>query len=113
MKNETLKYKGYEGSVGYSAEDNCLCGKVLNIRGLLSYEGQSLAELERDFKASVDDYLDSCKRRGIEPEVPFKGSFNVRVRPEIHRALAWRASAAHLSLNAYVAEIFEKELSDA
>lgn len=111
MRSETLKYKGYEGSVGYSAEDNCLCGKVLNIRGLLSYEGRSLAELERDFKACVNDYLETCERRGIVPEVPFKGSFNVRVRPEIHRELAWRANAANLSLNAYVAEIFERELS--
>ena len=26
-----LEYKGYKGSVEYSKEDNCLCGKVQGI----------------------------------------------------------------------------------
>ncbi|MEK3641638.1 antitoxin HicB [Lactobacillus crispatus] len=39
MKKE-LSYKGYYGSLEYSLEDDTLYGKVIDINGLLSYEGQ-------------------------------------------------------------------------
>ncbi len=103
----TMKYKGYTGSVEISEEDNCLFGRVLFIRSLLSYEGQTLEEIKKDFKDAVDDYLQLCQERGIEPEKPFKGSFNVRVRPEVHRGLAIAAAKRGESLNKYVSEILE------
>ncbi len=39
MKN--LEYKGYTGNIEYSKEDDLLYGKVLGIRGLISYEGKN------------------------------------------------------------------------
>ncbi len=101
----TMTYKGYEGSVEYSAEDDCLFGKVLYIRSLLSYEGQTLDEIRTDFQDTVDDYLELCKEKGWTPEKPFKGSFNVRVSPEVHRGLALAAAKRGESLNKYVAEV--------
>lgn len=98
----TLSYKGYTGSVEISEEDNCFFGKVLFIRSLISYEGQTIAEIKADFKDAVDDYLNLCKEKGIEPEKPFKGSFNVRVRPAVHRKLAIAAAKRGESLNKYV-----------
>ena len=100
-----MTYKGYLGSVEYSHEDNCLFGKVLFIRSLLSYEGQSVAELEADFRQVVDEYLADCKEHGWTPEKPFEGSFNVRVPSEVHRKLAMAAEARGESLNKYVAEV--------
>ena len=50
-----LKYKDYLGSVEYSEKDDCLYGRVMGIRGLISYEGNSLEELKRDFYQAVDD----------------------------------------------------------
>lgn len=55
--SELLKYKGYYGSVEYSSEDALLYGKVLGINSLISYEGESVAELQQDFEWAVDDYL--------------------------------------------------------
>lgn len=45
-----LSYKNYNGTVGYLKEDNCLFGKVIGIKLLLSYEGDSVKELEQDFQ---------------------------------------------------------------
>ena len=45
-----LEYKGYSGSIEYSEEDGLLYGQVLGIRGLISYEGETGKELEKDFK---------------------------------------------------------------
>lgn len=97
-----LKYKNYMGSVEYSAEDDCLFGKVIGIRGLISYEGNSLDELKDDFHQAVDDYLQMCIKEKKQPETAFKGSFNVRIDPELHRNIAIRAKEANMSLNAFV-----------
>lgn len=67
MKN-AMEYKGYFGTVEYSASDNILFGKVIGINSLISYEGSSLEELKSDFEGAVDDYLELCAENGIEPE---------------------------------------------
>lgn len=68
-----LLYKNYNGTVEYSKEDNCLFGKVVGIKSLLSYEGNSVQELEQDFQNVIDEYLAGCKERNVEPEQPYKG----------------------------------------
>lgn len=61
-----LLYKNYNGTVEYSKEDSCLFGKVVGIKSLLSYEGDSVKELEQNFQNVIDEYLDDCKERDIE-----------------------------------------------
>ena len=107
----TIKYKGYIGSVEISEEDNCLYGKDLFIRTLISYEGQTLQELKADFKDAVDDYLKLCKDKGWEPEKPFKGSFNIRINPDVHKSLALAATKKGESLNKYVSRVLEAAVS--
>lgn len=63
-----MEYKGYTGTVEFSAENNILFGKVTGINGLVSYEGESVSELCKDFESAVDDYLEMCKENGIEPQ---------------------------------------------
>ena len=101
----TMTYKGYEGSVEYSEADNCLFGKVLFVRSLLTYEGRTIDEIKADFRDAVDDYLELCKEKGWTPEKPFKGSFNVRVSPAVHRKLAKAAAERGESLNKYVSNV--------
>ena len=59
-----LHYKGYVGSIEASTEDKCLFGKLLFIRALVNYEGQTVAELEAAFREAVDDYLQTCQQLG-------------------------------------------------
>ena len=103
-----LSYKNYNGTVEYSKEDSCLFGKVVGIKSLLSYEGQSIQELEQDFQNVVDEYLVDCKERGIHPEQSYKGTFNVRVSPELHRSIAVYALEHGKSLNAVVEEAIKR-----
>ena len=99
-----LAYKNYNGTVEYSKEDGCLFGKVTGIKSLLSYEGDSVRELEKDFQNVIDEYLRDCEEKGIEPEQPYKGTFNVRIGPELHRIVAVYAMEHGKSLNAVVEE---------
>ena len=59
--NNTIQYKGYVGSVEFSEEDGIFYGKVMGIRSLISYEGESAKELLDDFHGAIDDYLETCK----------------------------------------------------
>lgn len=99
-----LSYKKYNGTVEYSKEDSCLFGKVIGIKSLLSYEGNSVKELEQNFENVIDEYLEDCKERNVEPEQPYKGTFNVRISPELHRNIAVYAIEHGKSLNAAVEE---------
>jgi predicted HicB family RNase H-like nuclease len=106
--SDVMEYKGYSGSVEYSVDNNVLFGKVLGIRGLISYEGDSVHSLRQDFEGTVDDYLELCAEDSVEPQKPFKGKFNVRVSPELHRSLAVYSLSHGQTLNSTVEEAIRK-----
>ncbi len=106
-----LEYKGYTGSIEYSPEDDLLYGKVLGIRGLISFEGETGKLLEEDFKEAINTYLADCKTKGKIPEKPFKGSFNVRIPATLHQKAALLAMEAKTSLNNFVAEAIRSRVT--
>lgn len=100
--SNTMEYKGYVGSVEFSESDGLFYGKVQGIRTLISYEGTDAKQLVEDFHGAVDDYLALCAEEGIEPEKAYKGSFNIRISPELHKQAVVNAMAHQLSLNSVV-----------
>jgi predicted HicB family RNase H-like nuclease len=109
--SQTLEYKGYDGSVEYSAEDRVLHGSLLGIRDAIVYEGMDVDSLETNFRAAVDEYLVFCKEEGKAPDQPFKGSFNIRVGPDLHKRAALFAEAHNQKLNAVVSRALEEFLT--
>jgi len=109
MADNMLKYKDFFGSVDYSASDECFYGKIIGTSDLVTFEGDSVESLKVAFIEAVEDYLILCEEVGKEPQKSYKGSFNVRVSPELHKDAAMLASRKGISLNAFV----EKALSDA
>lgn len=109
--NNTIEYKGYLGSVEFSEEDGLFYGKVMGIRSLISYEGETAKELLEDFHGAVDDYLEACAADGRQPEVAYKGSFNVRISPELHKRLVVYATAHQMSLNSYIEETLKNSVA--
>ena len=106
---DMMKYKEYYGSVHYSDEDRVFYGKIEFVRALVSYEGTDVKSLRQAFEEAVDDYLDTCKEQSKEPEKPFKGTFNVRIGPELHQRVAVAAAQRGVSLNGYIAEVLKRE----
>ena len=107
-----LSYKGFTGSIEYSPEDGSLFGKVLGIKGLLSYEGITGKDLEKDFIEVIEEYLKDCHNSGIEPDKPFKGSFNVRIPSYLHQKAALLAMESKISLNSFVAEATRTRITE-
>ena len=111
MTNNMLKYKDFYGSVEYSAADECFFGKIIGITDLVTFEGNSVDELKNAYTEAVDDYLSLCKEAGKEPQKSYKGSFNIRISPELHRKAAIIASKEGISLNALVERAIYDEIT--
>ena len=97
-----MEYKGYFGSINASVEDIVLYGKLEFISALVNYEGETLQELKTGFEDAVDDYLETCQAKNYTPELPCKGSFNIRVGHDLHLAAAVKAKEMGISLNEFV-----------
>jgi predicted HicB family RNase H-like nuclease len=103
----TLNHNGFAGSVEFSEEDELLHGKLIGIRDAVTYEGKDVKSLTSNFRQAVDEYLAFCKAEGKTPDKPFKGSLNIRISPELHRALATQAEQKQKSLNAVINDVLE------
>lgn len=104
MKN-VMTYKDYAGTVEYSEADGILFGRLVGIDDMVSYEGESVRELQEAFQGAVDGYLAHCQGFGKEPNRPYSGKFTLRLDPVLHSRLAAQAQAMGKSLNQYAAEV--------
>ncbi|MEO6291947.1 MAG: type II toxin-antitoxin system HicB family antitoxin [Burkholderiaceae bacterium] len=107
-----LEYKGYIGSQEMDVSEGILHGKLLFITDVVTYEAKTVPELLINFKHAIDNYLNLCSELGDLPNTPFKGSFNVRIGPELHRSCAIQANLENISLNDWVRKACESSLSD-
>jgi predicted HicB family RNase H-like nuclease len=103
-----LTYKDFQGSVNF--EDGKLIIQVLHIDDTLITECDAASAAQAAFEDLVEDYLETCKIVGKEPSRPFKGSFNVRISPALHRRVAMAAAIVDKTLNAWVSEALEQTL---
>ena len=112
MNNNELNYNGYTGSIEISIEDNCLHGRILFIDDIVTYEGETVAEITIAFNESVDRYILYCKETGKLPNKPYSGTTNVRIGQERHRALAQQAFREKTSINELLCQAVDLLLSN-
>ena len=105
-----LTYKGFIGSVHFAAQDDVFFGKVEGVNDLITFEGDSVKELKNAFRYVIDEHIKDCERENIPIEKSYKGSFNLRLTPDLHRKLAITAKAQGSTLNAFVRKTIERTL---
>jgi len=105
-----MEYKGYFGKVEFDDEANVFYGEVINLRDIVTFQGETVTKLRKAFCDSIDDYIDFCASRGEEPEKPYSGKFVVRVDPELHRTIFIEAKKTGKSINAWVSDNLSKIL---
>ena len=98
-----MEYKGYHAKIEYSDEDKTFIGRVLGVNDVLVFEGDTVQEITEMFHNSIDDYLAVCAEIGKKPEREFKGNFNVRLSPELHKQAFLTAESNGMTLNQLVA----------
>ena len=102
--NNILEYKGYHSKIEFDTESLSVRGKIDGINDYVDFETSDLTKVEEEFHAAVDDYLAFCEEVGKVPEKEYKGVFNVRITPELHKNISYIAYEKGISLNAAVEE---------
>lgn len=108
--NSMLEYKGYHASVKYDAEDEILVGEVFGLSDSLNFHGTSVVELKEMFKQSIDNYIALCAKIGKNPDKEFRGTFNVRIPPDLHKEVSLEAVRQSITLNQYVVNALKQSL---
>ncbi|NJN20766.1 MAG: type II toxin-antitoxin system HicB family antitoxin [Leptolyngbya sp. RL_3_1] len=103
-----LSYKGYTGQLEIDEEAGILFGRVLDIRDVVTFQGDTVAEAKQAFQDSVDDYLEFCQETGQEADRPFSGKLPFRTTPEHHRQLFLAATKTGKSINAWMDDVLIK-----
>ena len=111
MKNNLLEYKGYHTKIEFDSEGLVLRGKIEGIGDLVDFECESSKDAEKEFHTAVDAYLEFCKEVGKEPDKEYKGTFNVRISPELHKKLVKIKMKNGDSLNASVEKAIQGYIS--
>ncbi len=105
---DVLKYKEFIGSVHFSAEDDLFYGKIQGIGDSITFEGNSVVDLKKAFEEAVEDYVVICRQIDKDPHKSYKGSFNVRIKSDLHKKAAFKSLELGISLNQFV----EKAISN-
>ena len=108
-----LNYKGFIGSVQFSAQDDVFFGKVEGVNDLITFEGNSVKDLKNAFIYVIDEHIRDCEKEGVPVEKSYKGSFNIRLTPDLHRRAAITAKAQGSTLNSFVKKAIEQKLEHA
>ena len=104
----SMTYRGYTARIDFDERDNIFVGRVLGVRAIIGFHGETVAKLRADFKTAIDFMIEDCKAKGIEPEKPASGKMMLRVPPEVHGSALIAAQAAGKSLNQWAAEVLKE-----
>ena len=107
-----MEYKGYSAKIEFDEDANIFHGEIINLRDVITFEGETVDGLRQAFQQSVDDYLEFCAARGEDPEKPYSGKFVVRVEPELHKRISIEARKRGVSINALVGEALSKTMDE-
>lgn len=100
-----MQYKGYLARVEFDADANIFHGEVINTRDVITFQGQSVGELQQAFRDSVEDYLAFCAKRGEEPDKSFSGRFTIHLSPDQHKKIILAAEKSGKNVESWITEV--------
>ncbi len=106
----TVTYKKYVAKIEPDLEDGILVGRVINTRDIIGFHGNTIVEAIESFHCVIDEYLVDCKERGIDPNKPCSGRFNLRIPPRLHSEISTAAAQAGTSLNQWASDALRERL---
>ena len=107
---DVMFYRDFIGSIHYSTEDEIFYGKIEGIDDSISFEGNCVEVLKASFHEAVEDYLELCELNEKDPQKAYKGNFNVRISPELHKQAVREATIKGVSLNQFVESAIEEKV---
>jgi predicted HicB family RNase H-like nuclease len=102
-----MNHKGYTARIEFDERDSIFVGRALGLHTIMSFHGETVAELPAALEAAVEDFLRDCKEQGVRPEEPVSGKLMLRVPPEVCGAALVAAQAPGKSLSRWATEMLE------
>jgi predicted HicB family RNase H-like nuclease len=106
----SIFYKNYIARIELDLEDGILVGRVINTRDIIGFHSNTIAEAIESFHSVIDEYLEDCKEKGVNPNKPCSGRFNLRIPPLLHSELSIAAAKAGKSLNQWATDALSQTL---
>ena len=88
--NNTMKYKDYTALIEFSDEDGCFIGKVLGIRDMIVFDGNTVDEIRKNFHDIIDHYITACAKANRPPNKPV-AEIMVPVSPALYAKASRKA----------------------
>ncbi len=108
----TMSHGGYTARIEFDERDNLFVGRILGLRSIISFHGETVTQLRREFAAAVKDYLRDCEEQGVAPEKPASGKLLLRVPPDVHSRALVAAQAHGKSLNQWATEALQRAMAE-
>ncbi len=108
----TMNHLGYTARIEFDDRDNIFVGRILGLRSIISFHGQTVAQLRREFAAAVKDYLRDCEAQDVAPEKPASGKLLLRIPAEVHSRALVAAQARGKSLNQWATEALQRAVAE-
>jgi predicted HicB family RNase H-like nuclease len=68
----------------------------------------SVLELRTAFEDAVEDYLETCRKIGKQPQKTYSGKLTLRIPAQVHGAVAQAAEPSGKSINQWAADMLER-----
>lgn len=108
-----LTDNGYHARVEVDPEDECFVGHLAGIDDVVGFHGETITEIKDAFHEAVDDYMETCRKTGKQPERPYSGKVMFRISPQVHARAALAAQLKGMSLNQWAEEVLAKAAASA
>jgi predicted HicB family RNase H-like nuclease len=104
----TMSHKGYFARIEYDDADKLFFGQIAGIRDGVGFHADTVDGLRAAFEEAVEDYLETCRKIGKEPQKSYSGQMMFRVSPDLHRRAALAAELSGKSLNQWAEDVLRK-----
>jgi predicted HicB family RNase H-like nuclease len=75
---------------------------------VIDFFGKDVAELKREFRISIEEYVDYCRQKGLKPEKSWSGKLTLRPTEEQRRRFAVAAALANKSVNVWMTDVLDQ-----
>ncbi len=105
--NNKLTYKGFTAKIEFSADDNVFFGRLIGLKDIVGFHGETVEELKDAMRQSVDFYIETCERDGKKSKKSYSGKVLFRLPDKLHAEIAEAATREGKSINEWGREVFE------
>ncbi|PSJ50136.1 type II toxin-antitoxin system HicB family antitoxin [Kumtagia ephedrae] len=106
---KAMTYKGYPAKVEFDPDDAVFFGRIAGIRDVIGFHADNVSDLIAAFHEAVDDYIETCRKVGKEPQKAYSGNLMLRIDPAVHSKAVLAAELSGKSLNQWSEEVLARE----